>query len=66
VQALGAVGTWDHWGNPDGRQHRAGPAIFGTRRLGPGSNLNFNAALLFGLSRDAADTTLRAQIEYEY
>jgi hypothetical protein len=66
MQALGGVGAWNHWGHPDGRNQRAGPALFGTHKLGKGRGVNYNAALLFGLSRAAADTTVRAQVEYEF
>jgi hypothetical protein len=66
VQALGDLGAWNHWGNPDGQAQRLGPAIFGRFNLGHARALSYNAALLFGLDRAAADTTVRAQIEYEY
>lgn len=66
AQALGEMGAWNHWGTPGGQVHRVGPALFGSRRLSPGSSLSYNAALLLGVSRGAADATLRAQVEYEY
>jgi len=66
MQAFGDVGAWNHWGNPRGQAHRLGPALFGERRLSPSGGLRYNAALLLGASRGAADVTLRAQIEYEY
>lgn len=66
LQALGNMATWNHWGSPGGQAHRLGPAIFGTHRLSARSNLDYNAAILLGVSRAAADATLRAQIEYEF
>jgi hypothetical protein len=66
MQALGDMGSWNHWGNPDGQAHRLGPAVFGSRRLAPGRTIIYNAALLLGLSPGAARATLRAQLEYEF
>jgi hypothetical protein len=45
--------------------HSLGPALFSNRRLASGNKLKFDAALLFGVSDNAADVTLRFQIEYE-
>jgi hypothetical protein len=66
MQALGDLGSWNHWGNPDGQSQRLGPAIFGRYSLGHARALSYNAAVLFGATRAAPDTTVRAQIEYEY
>ncbi len=66
LQALGDLGPWNHWGAQVGQSHRLGPALFGRYRMGPGRALGYNAALLVGTSRGAPDTTLRAQIDFEY
>lgn len=66
LQAFGNMGSWNHWGSTGGQAHRVGPAIFGTHRLSATSNLGYNAAILLGVSRAAADATLRAQLEYEF
>jgi len=66
MQALGDMGTWNHWGTPSGQSHRIGPALFGRYRLGPGRNIGYNAALLAGMSHGAPDATFRAQIDLEY
>ena len=66
MQALGDMATWNHWGNPGGQVHRLGPAIFGSRRVSDRGSLEYNAALLLGVSRAAADATLRVQVEYEF
>jgi len=66
MQAFGEMGAWNHWGRPQGQVHRLGPAIFGERKLSPSTGLHYNAAVLLGASRGAADVTLRTQIEYEY
>ena len=66
MQALGDLGAWNHWGRPDGQAQRLGPALFGSHRLAPGRDLNYNAALLMGITPGAARATVRAQIEYEF
>ena len=66
MQAFGQMGTWNHWGQPQGQIHRIGPALFGEHKLSTDSSLHYNAAVLVGASRGAADVTVRGQIEYEY
>jgi len=66
MQALGDMGAWNHWGRPGGQAHRLGPAIFGGQHLGAGRSLEYNVALLMGVSRAAADATLRAQVDVEF
>jgi hypothetical protein len=66
MQALGDVGQWNHWAPQAQQSVRLGPAVFGRFRLGPGRAFQYNAALLIGTTRGAPDTTVRAQLEYEY
>jgi hypothetical protein len=66
MQALGEMGAWNHWGTQQGQAHRFGPALFGERRFPAAGTLQYNAAVLLGTSRGAADVTLRTQIEYDY
>jgi hypothetical protein len=66
VQVFGELGEWNHWDGLRDQTHRAGPAIFGKLPLGGRNVINYNAAVLFGLVRGAPDTTLRAQVEYEF
>ena len=66
MQAFGQMGAWNHWGQPQGQIHRLGPALFGEHKLSAVSTLHYNAAVLAGASRGAADVTVRGQIEYEY
>lgn len=51
-----------------GEEHafKAGPALFGTARLPSGHKLKYDGAVLFGVTDDAPDTTLRFQLEYEF
>ena len=66
MQALGDVGSWNRWGNPEGQSHRLGPALFGRQKLGAGRTLGYNAALLVGASNGAPNTTVRAQLDIEF
>jgi len=66
VQALGGLRLAAPGGSALPRDHRAGPAVFGRYRLGQGRAIQYNAALLFGLAHGAPDTTLRAQVDYEF
>lgn len=66
VQVFGEVGKWNHWDPAREQTHRAGPALFGKLPLGGRNVISYNAAVLFGLTRGAPDTTLRAQVEYEF
>jgi hypothetical protein len=66
LQAFGDMGKWNHWEPASEQEHRAGPAIFGKVKLGPRQTIRYNAALLFGLTKAAADNTFRMQVEYEF
>ena len=66
VQGFGEVGPWNHWAPTAQQTHRAGPALFGKYKLGGRSAIKYNAGVLFGLTSGAPDTTVRAQVEYEF
>lgn len=66
LQGFGEMGKWDHWAAADERSDRAGPAVFGKLPLGEQRAIRYNAALLFGTSKAAADHTFRMQVEYEF
>jgi len=63
VQVFGALGDPAHLRS---QELRAGPAFFGVANLGDGKKLQYNAALLGGLTRETPNTTLRFQLEYEF
>ncbi len=63
AQGFGKIGTLGHLGQD--QSHIAGPAIFGVKRLGSGSKVVWNAAVLGGLDRNAPNVTIRTQIEIE-
>jgi hypothetical protein len=66
AQGFGDVGPWNHWEPKSEQPHIAGPAVFGKFRMGPKQVINYNAAVLFGLSHAAPRNTLRVQAEYEF
>lgn len=48
LQGFGEPGAWDDWSARAQQSHRAGPAVFGTWRLGDGRALLYQAAYLVG------------------
>lgn len=67
AQAFGEMGPWNHWATHDEQEHRAGPAVFGKVKLGPGREaLRYNAAWLFSASHAAPRKLFRLQAEYEF
>jgi hypothetical protein len=65
-QGIGEVGKWDNWDDHDEQKHRMGPAIFGKIGMGSHQAIHYNAAWLVGVSNGAENSTLRAQVEYEF
>jgi hypothetical protein len=66
AQGFGDVGPWDHWEPKSQQPHIAGPAIFGKINVGTKQVINYNAAVLFGLTNGAPRHTFRLQTEYEF
>ena len=66
VQAFGEMGAVNHFDSGRDQTHRMGPAIFGKIPLGGRNIIQYNAAVLFGLTSGAPDRTIRAQVEYEF
>jgi len=65
AQGFGELGPWDHWLPADQQSHRAGPAIFGHARLGPG-DLGWQAAYLFGKAYGMHGDMLTLRVKYEF
>lgn len=63
MQAFGDLGAVGHLGQE--HAFKVGPALFGAVRMPSGHKLKYDGAVLFGTNDDAADTTLRFQLEYE-
>ena len=66
AQGFGSLGPWREWLPSEQQEHKAGPAVFGKVRLDGRRALNYNAAWLLGTNTNAANNTLRLQVEYEY
>lgn len=65
LQGFGELGRWDHWDARDQQSHRAGPALFGTLRMGQ-QFLKYEAAYLFGTNAtlSARTFTMRLQLGF--
>lgn len=65
VQALGELGEWSDMKAAGDQEHKIGPAVFGTVKANGNNKISYDGALLFGLTDDTPDATLRFAIEYE-
>ncbi len=63
VQGFGTLGRTTDFGHLT--ENRIGPALFGQIDTGPRHKLKYDAAILFGITNNTANTTVRCQIEYE-
>lgn len=65
LQGFGELGRWDHWATRDQQSHRAGPALFGTLRMGH-QFVKYEAAYLFGTNAtiSARTFTMRLQVGF--
>lgn len=63
IQGFGEVGKWNDWRPEKQRSHRIGPALFGSRDVGAGQELKYEAAWLVGRNsaRTAKSFTMRVQ-----
>lgn len=66
IQALGNMGQWDHWAPLAQQEHKIGPALFGKFRLASHQSVNWNAAVLRGLTDVTPRNTFRVQTELEF
>ncbi len=65
IEWYGEFGEIGDFGPLSDHSHEVGPAIFGKLPFGSGK-FKYEAALLFGLTEDAAAQTLRFLFEYEF
>jgi hypothetical protein len=63
IQGFGTFGRTNDFSH--GTDHRIGPAFFSQAQVGSRNKLKFDAAVLFGLNGNSADTTVRFNLEYE-
>lgn len=67
VELHGGLGDWGDFERLDEHEHELGPSLLGKMRGAEGHGaLKYEAALLFGITRESPDTTLRLQVEYEF
>ena len=66
LQGFGDVGALAHWAPKSGQSHKIGPAVFGKFRVGDRQVINYNAAVLFGMTDGTPRHTFRMQAEYEF
>ena len=65
IEVYGGLGEFGDFGSLQDHSHEAGPAVFGRVPLGRGA-LRYEAAWLFGLTKEAAAQTARFLLEYEF
>ena len=67
IEFHGELGEWGDFGSLGDHRQQVGPAFLGKL---PGMSdyggFKYQAALLFGLTSDSPDTTVRLQLEYEF
>jgi high-affinity iron transporter len=66
IELYGGLGDWGHNGSLDDHEHQLGPSLAGKFRSGDRSALKYEAAVLFGLTEAAPDTTVRFLLEFEF
>ena len=67
IELYGELGDWGEVGPLADHEHSLGPALAGKYRRGSGQGaLKYEAALLFGLTKESPDATLRLQLEWEF
>jgi high-affinity iron transporter len=66
IELYGELGDWGDNGRFSEHEHEAGPSVMGRLHAGDRSAFKYEAAVLFGLTDDSPDTTLRFLLEYEF
>jgi FTR1 family protein len=65
IEFHGDLGDWGNNGRVSEHEHEAGPAVLGKLMVGDHNAFKYEAAVLFGLTHDSPDTTVRFLLEYE-
>jgi len=65
IEMYGGLGEWGEMGSFDDHEQQLGPAMFGKFRTSDGA-IKYELGLLFGLTDETPDTTVRFVIEYEF
>jgi len=66
IEVFGELGDWGHNGSLDQHSHQVGPALLGKVHAGEHSAIKYETAVLFGVTHDSPDATVRLQLEYEF
>ena len=66
IEFYGELGDWGNSGRLDEHSHQAGPSLLGKVRVREHSAIKYESAILFGLTQDSPDATVRLQLEYEF
>lgn len=66
IEIYGGLGDWGDFGSLDEHEHEAGPSVMGKVRSGDRAAFKYEAAVLFGLTSESPDTTVRLLLEYEF
>jgi high-affinity iron transporter len=67
VEFHGELGEWGEFGSLDDHRQQVGPSLLGKLPgMGDYGGFKYQAAVLFGLTSNSPDTTLRLQLEYEF
>jgi FTR1 family protein len=65
LEMYGGAGEWGEVGSFDDHEQQLGPAMFGRLRT-PRGAFKYELGLLFGLTSETPDTTVRFLLEYEF
>jgi hypothetical protein len=65
IEMYGGAGEWGEVGSFDDHEQQLGPAAYGKFRTDDGA-IKYELGLLFGLTDETPDTTLRFLLEYEF
>jgi FTR1 family protein len=67
VEVHGEFGEWGEFGRLTDHRHQAGPGAMGRIRSGNGRGaFRYEAALLFGLTKESPDKAVRVLLEWEF
>jgi FTR1 family protein len=65
IEMYGGAGEWGEVGSFDDHEQQLGPAAYGKFRTADGA-IKYELGLLFGLTEQTPDTTVRFLLEYEF
>ncbi|MEP7300557.1 MAG: hypothetical protein ABI699_03440 [Caldimonas sp.] len=65
AQGFGELGPWDDWSPRNSQSHRAGPALFGSLPVGPGT-IGWQAAWLLGKTYGHRGSMFTMRVKYDF